>query len=167
MKKLMFKVAFLIMPLISFWGCQNSTNELSEVEKDSITKEVRSVFDKAIAAGNRHDAEAMMELHWNSPDFVYVGNGTITKGWEPLLKVTNAIHSNPKYQSLTADLDEVIIRVIDREAAMITAGGYFNNFPTEKGPKSIQLSLTYLMQKIDGNWVVTVGHESTQGNLLH
>lgn len=160
----MFKVAFLIMPLISFLGCQNTTNELSELEKNSITQEVRSEFEKAMAAGNIHDADAMMRIHWNSPDFVYVENGTITKGWESLLKATNSIHSNPKYQSLNVVLDEVIIRVIDREAAMITARGYFNNFPTEEGPRSIKLAFTYLMQKIDGNWVVTVGHESTPGN---
>lgn len=166
MKKLMFKVFFLMMPLISFWGCQNTTNELSELEKDSITKEVRSEFDKAMAAGNIHDADGMMQIHWNSPDFVYVVNGTINKGWESLQKATDSIHSNPKYQSLTVDLDEVIVRVIGREAAMITAGGYLNNFPTEEGPKSIKLAFTYLMQKIDGKWVVTVGHESTQKGLL-
>jgi uncharacterized protein (TIGR02246 family) len=157
----------LIVPLISFWGCQNTTNELSESEKDSIIKEVRSEFDKEIAAANNHDADAMMQIHWNSPDYVYVGNGTITKGWESMLKVVNSIHSNPKYQSYTVDLDEVIIRVIDREAAMISAGGYFNNFPTEEGPRSITFVLTNLMQKIDGNWVITVGHESTQEDLFN
>jgi len=167
MKKLMLKVALLIVPLISFWGCQNTKNELSESEKDSITKEVRSEFDKVIAAANNHDADAMMQIQWNSEDYMYVGNGTITKGWESMLKAFSSVHSNPKYQSFTVDLDEVIIRVIDREAAMITAGGYFNNFPTEEGPRSIKLALTLLMQKIDSNWVVTAGHESTQEDLFN
>jgi uncharacterized protein (TIGR02246 family) len=167
MKNSMLKVVFLIVPLISFWGCQNTTNELNESEKDSITKEVRSEFDKAIAAASNHDADAMMQIHWNSTDYMYVGHGAITKGWESMLKGANSIHSNPKYQSFTVDLDEVIIRVINREAAMVTAGGYFNNFPTEEGPRSIKLALTCLMQKIDGNWVVTNGHESTQEALFN
>lgn len=167
MKKLMLKVALLIIPIITFWGCQNTTNELSESEKDSITKEVRSEFDKVLAAANNHDADAMMQISWNSPDYMYVGNGTITKGWESVQKDANSIHSNPKYQSFTVDLDEVSIRVIDREAAMITAGGYFNNFPTEEGPRSIKLALTFLMQKINGNWVVTNGHESTPEDLFN
>lgn len=167
MKKLMLKIALLIIPIITFWGCQNTTNELSESEKDSITKEVRSEFDKAIAAANNHDADAMMQIHWNSEDYMYVGHGTITKGWESVLKGANSMHSNPKYQSFTVDLDEVIIRVINRETAMITAEGYFNNFPTEEGPRSIKLALTFLMQKIDGNWVVTLGHESTPEGLFN
>jgi hypothetical protein len=165
MKKLVLKVALLLVPLVSFWGCQNSANELSESEKDSIIMEVRSEFDKIITAANNHDADAMMQIHWNSQDYLYAGNGTITKGWESMLKVANSIHSNPKYQTYTVDLDEVIISVIEREAAMVTAVGYFNNFPTEEGPKSITFIETCLMQKIDGNWVVTVGHESTQEDL--
>jgi len=167
MQKLMLKVALLIVPLTSFWGCQNSTNELSESEKDSIKKEVRHEFDKGITAASNHNADAVMQIHWNSEDYMYVGNGTITKGWDSMLKAFSSVHSNPKYQSFTVDLDEVIIRVIDREAAMVTAGGYFNNFPTEEGPKSIKLALTCLMQKIDGNWVVTNGHESTQEVLFN
>ena len=122
MKKLMLKVALLLIPIITFWGCQNSTNELSESEKDSITKEVRSEFDKIIEAVNNHDDDAMMQIHWNSPDYMYVSNGMITKGWEAVLKGVKSIHSNPKNQSFRLDMDEVIIRVIDREAAMITAG---------------------------------------------
>jgi uncharacterized protein (TIGR02246 family) len=167
MKKLMFKVVFLIVPLISFLGCQNTTNKLSESERDAITKEVRNEFDKFIAAANNHDADAIMQKHWNSEDYMYVGNGTITKGWESMLKGFDSVHSNPKYQSFNVDLDEVIIRVIDRETAMITAGGYFNNFPTEEGPRSIKLAFTGLMQKIDGNWVITNGHESTQEDLFN
>jgi hypothetical protein len=165
MKKLMLKIAFLIVPLISFWGCQTSINELSESEKDSIIKEVRSEFDKIITAANNHDADAMMQIHWNSPDYLYAGNGSLTKGWESMLAVANSIHSNPKYQTYTVDLDEVIISVIDRDAAMLTAAGYFNNFPTEEGPMSIKFVETCLMQKIDGNWVITVGHESSQEDM--
>ena len=165
MQKLMLKVALLIVPLISFWGCQNTTNELSDSEKDSITKEVRSEFDKAIAAANNHDADGIMQIQWNSPDYVYAGNGMITKGWESAHKAFSSVHSNPKYQSFTVDLDDVIIHVINREAAMVIAEGYFNNFPTNDGPKSIKLVFTALMERIDGKWVVTVGHESTPENM--
>ncbi len=86
-----------------------------------------------------------MQIHWNSQDYLYVGNGTITKGWESMLELANSIHSNPKHQSYTVDMDEVIISVIDQEAAMVTAVGFFNYFPTEEGPSSIKFVETCLM----------------------
>ena len=165
MKTFNSKVSLLVISSIIFWGCQSNLTKLSESEKDSITKEVRNEFDKWIAAANNHDADAMMQINWNSEDYIYVGNGTITKEWESALKLFSSVHSNPKYQSFTVDLDDVIIHVIDREAAMVVAEGYFNNFPTEEGPRSIKLAFTGLMQKIGGNWVITVGHESTAENM--
>ena len=163
----MSKASLLFISLIILAGCNNNPDQISESEKASIIKEVRSEFDKIITAANNHDADAFMQIQWNSEDYMYAGHGTITKGWVPALKGFKSVHSDPKYQSFTIDLDEVIIRVIDQEAAMITAGGYFNNFPTEEGPRSIKLALTLLMQKIDGNWVVTLGHESTPENLFN
>jgi len=165
MKKLMLKVVLLIVPLISFWGCQNSTNELSESEKDSITQEVRSVSDKITTAANNHDANAMMQNSWNSQDYLYAANGALIKGWDSMLEVANSFHSNPKYQTFTVDVDEKIIRVINRDAAMVITVGYLNNFPTQEGPKSIKFVVTSLYQKIDGNWVVTVNHESEPEDL--
>ncbi len=165
MKKLMLKVALLIIPIITFWGCQNTTNELSESEKDSIIEEVRIEFEKAISAATNHDADEMTSYWWDNEDFLYASNGSLIKGWEPGYEVANSIHSNPKYQSFSVDLDEVLISVINEGSAMVSAVGYFNNYPSEEGPRSIKLALTFLMQKIDGNWVITVGHESTPEDL--
>jgi uncharacterized protein (TIGR02246 family) len=160
MKKLMLNVAILSVVFLSFSGCQNSTKELSEAEKDSIIKEVRSVSDKITTAANNHDADAMMQNSWNSPDYLYAVNGVLIRGWDSMLKVVDSIHSNPMNQTFTVDVDEKIVKVIDRDAAMVITVGYLNNFPTQEGPKSIKFVVTTLMQKIDGNWVVTVNHES-------
>ena len=165
MKPIMSKVFLLLISSIIIWGCQNNPTMLSDSDKESIIKEVRHEFDKLMAAANNHDADGIMQIMWNSPDYVYAGNGMITIGWEAALKAFSSVHSNPKYQSFSVDLDDVIIHVIDREAAMVVAEGYFNNFPTEEGPRSIKLAFTGLMQKIGGNWVITVGHESTAENM--
>ena len=58
------------------------SNELSEVEKNNIKKEVRSVVEEGIIAANNHDPDAMMKVHWYSDDYLAVFNGTIIKGWE-------------------------------------------------------------------------------------
>ena len=165
MKKLMFKIAFLIVPLISFWGCQNSSNELSESEKDSIIQEVRAEYDKFIAASSAHDAAVMMQSIRNSEDFLFASNGSRIKGYDEMHNVVNSIHSNPELQSYSVELNEVIIRVISHEAALLSIEGFLINFPTSEGPKSIKIVVTVLMEKIDSKWLITVGHESTREDL--
>ena len=165
MKKKALSVVLIPLALIPFLGCQNATEKISDSEKELIIKEVRSEFDKVIAAANKHDADALLKQHWNSDEYMYVGHGNIARGWETVLKGFKSVHTNPKYQSFTLDMDQVMIRVIDREAVMVVADGYFNNFPTSEGPKSIKMALTGLWEKIDGQWLMTVGHESTQASL--
>jgi uncharacterized protein (TIGR02246 family) len=155
-----------LISMLAIYGCQKTPAPLTNTEKEQIEAEVRAAFDKEIKAANDHDADAMMQVHWNSQDYLYAGNGNITRGWESMHKVVSSIHSDPKYLSYTVDPEEVFIRVINREAAIITAGGYFNNFPGDEGPKSVKFAVTLLIEKIDGQWLVTVGHESTADKVL-
>ncbi len=165
MKTSMSKIVSLITFLIMFMGCQDIPTELSESEKDSIIQEVRTEYDKFIAAASAHDAAVMMQSQWNSEDFLFASNGTMIKGFDAMHNVVNSIHSESKNQSISIDLNEVMIRVINREAVMVSTEGYMNNFPTNEGPKSIMIVETVLMEKIDGKWVITVGHESTREDL--
>jgi len=166
MKKLILRVIFLIVPLISFLGCQNTTNELSESEKDSIKEEVREVFDESIKAANAHDAAGMLAHDWNSQDYLYASNGNLMKGWNAKSDAVQSIHTNPELQSYGVVLDEVILRVISRQVVIITCTGHFSNFPKEQGPQDIKFVLTCLYEKINGKWVMTVGHESTHEQLF-
>ena len=166
MKKLMLKVVFLIVPLISFWGCQNTIDELSESEKDTIVKEVSQVFEEGMIAANRHDEEAMMQVHWNSKEYIAAIDGYLIKGWEGTNEAVTYIHSNPKYQSFTVNHEELIVKVLSVDAAIVTASGNLNNVPTSEGLKSTKFVVTMLMEKIDGKWLKTVVHESTQEDLF-
>jgi uncharacterized protein (TIGR02246 family) len=160
MKKLMLKVVFLIVPLISFLGCQNTTNELSESEKDSITKEVRSVVEEGVVAANNHDPDAMMKVHWNSNDYLAVVNGTIIKGWETVHNVVTSVHSNPKNRSFTVDQQVVDVRVINSVTALVVAEGKLIDVPTKDGTTTENFALTMLLEKMNGKWVKTITHES-------
>jgi len=165
MKTSMSKIASLITFLIIFMGCQDIQTELGESEKDSIIQEVRTEYDKFIAAASAHDAAVMMQSQWNSKDFLFASNGEMIKGFDAMHNVVNSIHSNPELQSYSVELNEIKIRVISREAAIISSEGFLNNFPTYEGLKSIKTVETVLMEKIDGKWVITVGHESTREDL--
>lgn len=81
MKTQISKVYYQIMPLIISFGCESTSTEISEFEKNNIIKEVRSVAEAGITAANNHDADAMMQVQWNSNDYLAEVNGTIVKGW--------------------------------------------------------------------------------------
>lgn len=166
MKPFKNSVFVFLISVFAINGCQKAPAPLSETEIEEIKKEVKEVFDQATKAANDHDADAMLMHDWNNEDYLYVGNGEIIKGWEAKLKVATSIHSNPKYQSFTVDYDEVMMRVISRDAVMITGSGHFNNFPGEEGSRSIEFAVTYLYEKIDGKWLMTVGHESAAEELF-
>jgi len=155
-----------LLSLLFLWGCNNAPATLSDAEKEQIKSEVKQVFDQGIKAANEHNAAAMTENDWNSPDYIYVSNGTLIKGWKAKFETAHTIHSNPVYQSFTVNYNETIIHVISREAAMVTGNGYFRNFPAEQGPKDIKFTVTFLYEKINGKWVMTAGHESTHEQLF-
>jgi uncharacterized protein (TIGR02246 family) len=167
MRKSLNTVFIFLTATMFFCGCQSSSSELNEAEKEDIVKEVRIAFDKEIEAASKHNAADMMQCYWNDEAFLYTSNGELTRGWDAFNGIVTSIHSNPKYQSYTGHFDAITIRVLKRDAAMITGDGYLSDFPTEEGPKSIRIGVTYLMEKIDGNWLITVEHESTQEDLAN
>jgi len=161
MKNLKSFTILFIMLLFMFIGCNNS-KELTEAEKKSIIKEVTTVFEEGINAANKHDANAMMQVHWNSQDYMASIDGVLLKGWEPVFNVVSSVHSNPNYQSFTVDYDELIIKVISEDAALITSTGNILNVPSGEGLKSTKYVATILMEKKNGKWLKTNVHESTQ-----
>jgi len=146
-------------------GCQDIPTELGESEKNSIIQEVKAEYNKFIAAASTHDVAAMMHSQWNSEDFLFASDGKMIKGFDAMSNVFNSIHSNPELQSYSIELNEVMTRVISREAVMVISQGFLNNFPTNEGPKSIKFVETVLMEKVNDKWVITVGHESAQEDL--
>ena len=149
-----------------FFGCQSPSSSLSEAEKEEIKKEVRSDFDATTFEVNAHDADMIMQACWNDKDYLYVANGVLIKGWEENLKDGTIIHSNPKNQSFSVSYDEITIKVLSREAVMLVGKGAFHNILTEEGIKSVDLVVTFLMEKMDDEWLITVGHESTTEAIL-
>jgi ketosteroid isomerase-like protein len=151
---------------ILFCGCQSAPAPLSESEKEEIIKEVRAAFDKSTLAVNNHDPDKIMEFDWNDGDYMYASDGTLTKGWEANFKIVSTIHLNQNNQSSTINYDEIIIKVLKPDAVMLVGKGLIENILTEDGPKSIGIVVTYLIEKLDDKWVVTIGHESSAEALI-
>jgi hypothetical protein len=151
---------------ILFCGCQTAPAPLSESEKEKIIKEVRDAFDQTTLAVNNHDVDKIMEFCWNDRDYLYAADGALLKSWEANNKEASLIHSNPKNQAFTINYDEIIIKVLKRDAVMLVGKGSFNDVLTVDGPKSVSMAVTFLIEKIDDKWVITVGHESAAETLL-
>jgi len=156
----------ILLAAIFIIGCQNEPAQLSDTEKQQIKSEVKTVFDQMMKGANDHIPDEMMKHAWNSESFIYASNGNISTGWEPMMKQVTSIHTNPHFKGYTVTIQDSNIRVINTNAAMVTGIGTFGNFPTKDGAKDIEVAVTFLFEKIDGNWLVTVGHESTSEKLF-
>ena len=151
---------------VCFLGCESTPTPLTELEKDEIKNEVRQAFDMTTVAVNEHDAARIMESCWNSENYLYVAQGTLTKGWERNNEISTTIHTDPNNQSFTIEYDDITIKVLKRDAVLLVGKGYFHNILTEEGIKSVDLVITFLIEKIDDKWVITIGHESYTDAIL-
>jgi len=151
---------------VCFLGCQSTPTPLTELEEEEIKNEVRQAFENTTVAVNAHDAVKIMESCWNDNDYLYAAQGTLTKGWERNNEISTAIHTDPKNKSFTLEYDETIIKVINRDAVLLVGRGYFHNILTEEGVNSVDIVITFLLEKIDDKWLITVGHESYPEALL-
>ena len=70
------------------------------------------------------------------------------------------------YKIVDYSFHETIIKVINRDAVLLVGRGYFHNILTEEGVNSVDIVITFLLEKIDDKWVITVGHESYPEALL-
>ena len=161
MKTFKIQPLVLLLSVLTLFGCQKSTQDLTDTEKNEVEESIRQIMNDLDKTVEDHDFEKMMEYSWNDKDYIYVGNGTITKGWKNNYDVASTIHSNPKHQSFNVSYDELIVKVLSRDMAMVIGDGYFNNFPTDEGTKSLKMAVTFLFERIEGKWLLTVGHEST------
>jgi hypothetical protein len=149
-----------------FFCCSQQTDDLTLNEKEAIENEIRNIMSQIVEAVRVHDVDKMFQYCLKNGTYIYAANGTISKSFDENYKIATTIHSDPKNQSFYVRYDELIIKVINRNSVMVVGDGYFYDFPAEAGTKSIKLVITFLFEKIDGSWLLTVGHESTHDILF-
>jgi hypothetical protein len=88
-----------ILSIISLYGCQQSAQEITDVERLEIGQTIRGIMNDLTEAANEHDPLEIMAFCWNSEDYYYVGNGHVFKGWkenyDALLKFIQTQNTNP------------------------------------------------------------------------
>jgi len=71
--------------------------------------DARTVFERFVAAQNAHDASAVGELLWDSPNFLWITRGTAIRGRQPALARFQALYQGtwllePMLSELTVTL---------------------------------------------------------------
>jgi beta-aspartyl-peptidase (threonine type) len=132
-------------------GQPGSKTPVGHSDASSWKTPIQEVLDAQVAAWNRGDIDGFLSGYWNSPDFVYVGNKRVVRGW-----------SNARdfyYQSLrTPDgktepmgilrLDETQFASLGPEAALVW-GTYTVAIP---GQKPYGGFYTLVLRKFPEGW---------------
>ena len=165
MKKKAFSICFLFI-LYFIPGCKSTSERVSDKVKEEIKGEVMDLFEKATEAVNNHDEDRMMEFFWNNEGGLYAADGILLEGWKAHYNVTRAIHSDSHYQSFRLIFNEVKIRVLSQDAALLIGKGVLDHFPLGDEFGAVDIAVTFLVEKKSDQWLITVGHESTQSSLF-
>lgn len=166
MKPLKNSVFVFLLSVFAIYSCKKSPAPLTEAEKEGIKNEVREVFSKMNVAINSHNVADIMRNFYDHEDFFYAASGNIFPGVTDIGQAISSTHTNPEMLPFSIEFNEVKVLVLNYDMVMLTAIGRITRPSDKETGRSLQLIFTYLMKKIDGKWLITVGHESTADKVL-
>ncbi|HEY5646027.1 MAG TPA: nuclear transport factor 2 family protein, partial [Pseudomonadales bacterium] len=108
-------------------ACQPNDTSLTDTEKSQIEADVRVIFDALIDAVNEHDVDEIMGYILESDELRHAGGGSLFFGWNTLHEAVSNWHADPANQAWSVTMDEVIVEVLSREIAILTARGTATN----------------------------------------
>jgi uncharacterized protein (TIGR02246 family) len=124
-------------------------------------KAIQAVLDEQLAAWNRGDLEGFMAGYWNSPDFVYLSNKQVVRGWQAVLdRYRRNFKSSPEAQTQMGklELQDTQIILLGKEAALVW-GTYsvLNPDGNQRGGL-----YTLVMRKFPEGWRTVYDRTSTE-----
>lgn len=151
-----------IVAALAVVGAHATPNPRSAASRQQEWKAaIQAVLDAQLVAWNRGDIDGFMAGYWNSPDFVYVGNKTVTHGWKAML---DRYHQSFKPAVGTAvsmgalQLDETQISSLGRDAALVW-GTYSVVNPDGKRRGGLY---TLVMRKFPEGWRTVYDRTSSE-----
>jgi hypothetical protein len=107
------------------------------------------VLDEQIVAWNRGDLEGFMAGYWNSPDFVYLSNKQVVRGWQTVLdRYRQIFKSLGEGQMGMLELQDTQITLLGKKAALVW-GTYRVVNPDGKQRGGLY---TLVMRKFPAGW---------------
>ena len=133
---------------------------LMDAEKSEIEAEVRAIFDTIVEGINEHDVDKILGSFLKSDQVRYAGGGTMFSGWQTLHEGASTWHADPANQASSFTMDEVIVDVLSREIAILTARGTETNMDENGNPVQRGYTVTHVLQHRTAGWVIINLHES-------
>lgn len=153
------KKALTILIAIIIAGCTNQPKTLTDIEKDSIIKEVKKDFYAMVEACNSADIDNALRLYWNATDFLGVASdGSIVD--YPQFKKANEEYFGSIVSQKFVTLKENFKFLDDNHILSSWQGT--NEAILKSGEKMAfsSFGVTSIFQKIDGSWKIVYFHES-------
>ncbi|HEX8721985.1 MAG TPA: SgcJ/EcaC family oxidoreductase [Pyrinomonadaceae bacterium] len=119
---------------------------------------VREAFDSLVAGIRRADADAVMQLYWDSPQLVvFNNNGTVTRGFAQVKENRESLYA--KVSDVKLDVRDVRVKTLGPAAAVVTC--LWEQSQTADGqPERATGRLTIVYQKVGTAWKIVHTHTS-------
>ena len=122
--------------------------------------EVKAVWTAQTDAWNRGDLDGFMAAYWKSPDLVFFGNGSETRGWQPTLDRYRASYQGEGKHMGTLDFPQLDFKVLGPEA-VLARGRWRLKMPD--GKESTGMT-SVIFQKLPEGWRMVHDHSSAPAN---
>jgi uncharacterized protein (TIGR02246 family) len=153
-------IAVLAAPLLqsATRDRNQSVGKAAPASRDS-QKSIQAVLDAQIVAWNHGDIEGFMAGYWNSPDFIYIGNKQVTRGWQAMLDRYHQAFQPPNQSQMgTLELTDTQITPLDKQAALVW-GTYRVTNPDGKQRGGLY---TLVMRKFPEGWRTVYDRTSSE-----
>jgi|SRR5579859_1167746 len=154
-------VLALLLIAVAGLGCVSLPAQSAHSPKDNDA--IRAALDAQVAAWNRSDIPAFMEIYENSPETTFIGK-TVAKGFAPILERYKKNYSTHE-QMGTLTFKDLDIRLLpsssgDTEYAVVT--GKFHLDRAAKGAATADDGIFSLVwHKSGGHWKIMLDHTSS------
>jgi hypothetical protein len=153
------KNALTILVAITIVSCTNQPKTLTDLEKDSIIKEVKKDFYTMLEACNNADLKNALRLYWNSTEFLGIASdGSIVD--YPQFKKANEEYFGSIASQKFITVKESFKFIDDNHILSAWQG---TNEAILKSGENLAFSsfgVTSIFKKIDGSWKIVYFHES-------
>lgn len=115
---------------------------------------VRAVLDTQMTAWNKGDLEGYMSGYWNSPELVFIGGATETRGWRTTLERYRKAYQSAGREMGQLDFPEIRIQMLGPDAAYAT-GKFHLKMSDGKEPSG---RFTVILRKFADGWKIVHDH---------
>ena len=151
------KLIILVLLIVSF-SCGTNNKPVSDAQKEKIKGEVKEVVNTIFKGAEEANADMIIGIYLDSPDFVFTYNGN-SFSYKQCADMAKSVFGTLKNQKITV-VDEKYA-VLDKSTVLVTVNNkclmnYKDGHSVLQDPWISQM----LLKKIDNKWKVIGGAES-------